>query len=278
MKRKSIAMMLIVAITGSSIPFISAHAMEKQNVEYNNSIPVFQSSADKFMLTSLEIGAKLQEERNNLEKEKATKEAEVKHIKEENSRKNNVTFNPDDVTQITGLTANELYEVLSGFKKGALANYAWTIHDCEKQYHINAFFLAGLIAQESGWASSYRAINQNNLTGHAVYNNQAQGTYFDSQDDCIYSTAEMLHDNYLTPHGKNYNGKSIWNVNSNYCFYLDGSAPDYTWSDNISSIATKFNNYYHNHIKKLDKVPTVSIDIDKQLEQKRDELMKPNLY
>lgn len=274
MKRKSIAMMLIVAITGSSIPFVSAHAIESNNNQYDSSIPTIQSSADKFILTSMQIASQLKEEKNILEKEKANKEAKIQHIKDDNARKENVTFNPNDLTQITGLTVDELYEVLSGFKKGALANFAWTIHDCEKQYNINAFFLAGLIAQESGWASSYRAVNQNNLTGHAVYNNEATGTYFDSQDDCIYSTAKMLHDNYLSSNGKNYNGKSIWNVNSNYCFYLDGSAPDYKWSDNISSIANNFNSYYHDKVKKIEEVPSIDINIDKQLEQKRNELIK----
>lgn len=41
--------------------------------------------------------------------------------------------------------------------------------EAEKKYGVNAFFMAGIVALESGFATSRRAIEDNNLTGYEVY-------------------------------------------------------------------------------------------------------------
>ena len=230
-------------IVGASINNVQTetNVLRTASVDAVEEVSSLQTNSQKLINLTATMHLALAEEKQRIEEMIAIKQAENDSIIADNNRKNNATFNAYDVTQVTGLTANELYQTLSGFKKGVLAKFAWVLKDCEDIYGINAFFLAALIAQESGWVTSYRAIHQNNLTGHAVYNNAAAGTTFNSQEESIYNTAKLLRNNYLTKGGSNYHGTSIWNVNTDYCLTLDSSATDYNWSTNISSIANDFN-------------------------------------
>lgn len=281
MIRNTIAIMLSIVLSGSTIVGASINNVQtKTNVLRTASVDAveevssLQTNSQKLINLTATMHLALAEEKQRIEEMIAIKQAENDSIIADNNRKNNATFNAYDVTQVTGLTANELYQTLSGFKKGVLAKFAWVLKDCEDIYGINAFFLAALIAQESGWVTSYRAIHQNNLTGHAVYNNAAAGTTFNSQEESIYNTAKLLRNNYLTKGGSNYHGTSIWNVNTDYCLTLDSSATDYNWSTNISSIANDFNRYYHNNVKTLQTVPAIDIDMDAMLDEKRKEIME----
>lgn len=281
MIKNTITMMLAIMLSGSTIVGASINNVQTEtnvlrtaSVDAVEEVSSLQTNSQKLINLTATMHLALAEEKQRIEEMIAIKQAENDSIIADNNRKNNATFNAYDVTQVTGLTANELYQTLSGFKKGVLAKFAWVLKDCEDIYGINAFFLAALIAQESGWVTSYRAIHQNNLTGHAVYNNAAAGTTFNSQEESIYNTAKLLRNNYLTKGGSNYHGTSIWNVNTDYCLTLDSSATDYNWSTNISSIANDFNRYYHNNVKKLQTVPAIDIDMDAMLDEKRKEIME----
>ena len=281
MIRNTITMMLAIVLSGSTIVGASINNVQTEtnvlrtaSVDAVEEVSSLQTNSQKLINLTATMHLALAEEKQRIEEMIAIKQAENDSIIADNNRKNNATFNAYDVTQVTGLTANELYQTLSGFKKGVLAKFAWVLKDCEDIYGINAFFLAALIAQESGWVTSYRAIHQNNLTGHAVYNNAAAGTTFNSQEESIYNTAKLLRNNYLTKGGSNYHGTSIWNVNTDYCLTLDSTATDYNWSTNISSIANDFNRYYHNNVKTLQTVPAIDIDIDAMLDEKRKEIME----
>ena len=281
MIRNTIAMMLAIVLSGSTIVGASINNVQTEtnvlrtaSVDAVEEVSSLQTNSQKLINLTATMHLALAEEKQIIEEMIAIKHAENDSIIADNNRKNNATFNAYDVTQVTGLTANELYQTLSGFKKGVLAKFAWVLKDCEDIYGINAFFLAALIAQESGWVTSYRAIHQNNLTGHAVYNNAAAGTTFNSQEESIYNTAKLLRNNYLTKGGSNYHGTSIWNVNTDYCLTLDSTATDYNWSTNISSIANDFNRYYHNNVKTLQTVPAIDIDMDAMLDEKRKEIME----
>ena len=281
MIRNTIAMMLAIVLSGSTIVGASINNVQTEtnvlrtaSVDAVEEVSSLQTNSQKLINLTATMHLALAEEKQRIEEMIAIKQAENDSIIADNNRKNNATFNAYDVTQVTGLTANELYQTLSGFKKGVLAKFAWVLKDCEDIYGINAFFLAALIAQESGWVTSYRAIHQNNLTGHAVYNNAAAGTTFNSQEESIYNTAKLLRNNYLTKGGSNYHGTSIWNVNTDYCLTLDSTATDYNWSTNISSIANDFNRYYHNNVKTLQTVPAIDIDMDAMLDEKRKEIME----
>lgn len=275
MIKNTIAMMLIIATAGTTIANVKVNLNQEKNVAVasTRNVATYLTARDKFILTTKQFSEQIELEKVKIQEMINEKQAEIDAVKADNNRKNSVTFNPYDLTQKSGISTDGLYQVLSKFNGGSLAKFAWVFKDCEDTYNINAFFLAGLVAQESGWGSSHRAKYQNNLTGHAVYNDSAVGTTFNSQEESIYSTAKMLAKNYLTQGGKNYHGTSIWNVNTDYCLYQDGSATDYKWSDNISSIAADFNSYYHNNIKTLKKVPVMDIDMDNMIQEKQRELL-----
>lgn len=249
--------------------------------EDENNTKTFISDNDKLIVDMNYITMELNKLRNELQDEVNIAENTMKAIKEENNRKENIVYNPMDITEVSGISANELYKVLININNGKLAKYAWTFKECEDLYGINAFFLVGLVAQESGWDTSNRANYQNNLTGYAVYNNQSKGISFNSKEDSIYKTAKLLKDNYLTLGSKYYTGKSIWNINTNYCWYEDGSGPNYSWSDYIDQIANKCINYYHSNIKQLDDINIYidnleekKMDMEILLEAKRKELLE----
>lgn len=237
--------------------------------------------AERFVMITDEIIRAVEEERAIIQEQINIKQAEIDSINSSNSRKNNVTFNLYDVTQLSGITGEELYNVLINFNGGLLAEFAWVFVDCEKIYNVNAFFIAALVAHESGWGKSDRTNYQNNLTGYAVYSDSAEGTTFSSKEECIYETAKLLRRYYLNSDGLYYNGLSVRGVNTKYCLSKDRKTTDYNWSDNISSIANDFNQYYHDNVKRLVKVPTMDINMDELLNNKRNELIsqiRPRRY
>ena len=145
-----------------------------------------------------------------------------------------VVFNQHNVKIVSNATLEHMQRALSGT---GLYQDCQSFIDAEKTYGVNAFFIAAIAAQESGWGTSERAIYQNNLTGHAVYNSGARGTYFNSRYESIMNTAELLKNEYLTPGGSCYNGNSIVDVNKKYCFLEDKITIDYNWSLKIAEIA-----------------------------------------
>lgn len=270
MKQNIIALMIAMALGGTMTTADSEAALKTSGEISKIEI---QTMGERFVDITHEINSRLDEERIRIQEQINIKQDEIDSVIAENNRRDNVTFNSYNVLEPTGLTAIELYNTLTGVNNGALADFAWALQECEEVYGINAFFLAGIIAHESAWVTSDRAIYQNNLTGHAVYNNAARGTYFNSQEESIYNTARLLYNNYLLPSGRNYHGVSVEAVNTDYCLTQDGTATDYGWSANIISIANSFNNYYHKNIKKLKEVPEMDIDMDDLLAQKRKELV-----
>lgn len=270
MKQNIIALMIAMALGGTMTTADSEAALKTSGEISKIEI---QTMGERFVDVTHEINSRLDEERIRIQEQINIKQDEIDSVIAENNRRDNVTFNSYNVLEPTGLTAIELYNTLAGVNNGALADFAWALQECEEVYSINAFFLAGIIAHESAWVTSDRAIYQNNLTGHAVYNNAARGTYFNSQEESIYNTARLLYNNYLLPSGSNYHGVSVEAVNTDYCLTQDSTATDYGWSANIISIANSFNNYYHKNIKKFKDVPEMDIDMDDLLAQKRKELI-----
>ena len=148
-------------------------------------------------------------------------------------RKGEITFNPNNITEISNTTVNDIYKVLKGTN---LYELAPVYMEAERLYGVNAFFMIGLCAQESAWGTSYRAVHDNNLTGFGVYSDSSTGLNSETKRDNILRTASWIKRQYLTKTGLYYNGLSIKDVNTRYCIGKDGKA-DYHWSDNITSIA-----------------------------------------
>lgn len=138
-----------------------------------------------------------------------------------------VNFDPNDVTKLTNVKprqleilfkSNSTYKNLIGLEKAFV--------DAEKQYGVNAMFLLGIVSQESGFASSRRAVEENNLTGYAIYQNNSRKA-FNSQYESVMATARLLKDNYIGER----NIKDIKSINEVYC-----PNDDYKWSNSIHGI------------------------------------------
>lgn len=148
-------------------------------------------------------------------------------------------FNPNDVTEKSNISVRGMESMLEGKATQSLA-YAFV--NAERTYGVNAIILASIVGLESGHGTSERANNgSNNLTGHAVYNNNSRGSQFDSWDDCVYATAILLKNNYLSEGGTFFNGKSIWAINQKYSTTKE-------WGNRIINIANELynNNKYLN--------------------------------
>lgn len=169
-----------------------------------------------------------------LEEQRIQREKELSEQKEI-ERKASVTYNPYNVTIPSNLTVEEMYQIL---RNTTMKELSEALILAEKETGINALFLTGLIANESSWNTSNRAKCQNNLSGFAVYSRGASGVTFNSKTQCILRTAYLIKEDYISPNGKYYcEGNSIWNINSQYCFYDGTKKVNYKWSSTINSIA-----------------------------------------
>lgn len=165
------------------------------------------------------------------------KELEVQRIRFEEemelTRKLNVGFDPYDLTVPSNITYEELYNVLEGT---GLEDIATSLVDSEC-YNVNSFILCSIVALESSWGKSQKALNYNNLGGVGVYNDNTVGAIYSSRSECIFSMAEFLSKDYLSADGVYFNGYSIWDVNIKYCASSN-------WADKVLVIANQLLSKY----------------------------------
>ena len=165
------------------------------------------------------------------------KELEVQRIRLEEemelTRKLNVGFDPYDLTVPSNITYEELYNVLEGT---GLEDIATSLVDSEC-YNVNSFILCSIVALESSWGKSQKALNYNNLGGVGVYNDNTVGAIYSSRSECIFSMAEFLSRDYLSADGIYFNGYSIWDVNIKYCASSN-------WADKVLVIANQLLSKY----------------------------------
>lgn len=209
----------------------------------------FKSISDKFKSINNEnttLGNKVKDledklndkadEINKLKKELETNEMRIRELSKI------TTFDVNNVGSSSKATPAHLRRALKGTALESLADAFIT---AEHDTGVNAFFLAALVANESSWGTSDRALSQNNLTGHDVATDYSRGTTFSSKEECIIQTATEIRDNYLNPNGQYYNGVSLSAVNKKYS-QIRAGVPNPLWYANISSIAnslvTKANN------------------------------------
>lgn len=187
--------------------------------------------------------------------ERALKEAE--EAKLELARRESVTFDPYDVTQLSYVTEQELRQVLSLVNGGdGLMPYSSYFVEAEKTYGINAFFITAIAAQESGWGQK-AAGNGTNLTGYAVYTRHHSGkTFKGGVRENILATTKLIAEEYVNPKGRyytkwnNYSGKSIFEINQKYCLLQDQKTVDNRWSKALNKIGANLNKTYHETVKK----------------------------
>lgn len=236
MKKQTISIMLILALCISIQIQNTNTNVNKENIVVNkSSVQAFVSNSEKFLTEYNNIVAQKEMEELELENERiAIEEAKIQAEYSESLRIQNVGYQSWNLSNVSNITHEEMYQVLADT---TMSHLAWAIVEAERVYEVNAFFIASIIALESGWATSQRAINSNNLTGMAVYGDDSPGMYFNSQDECVMETTKHLSDNYLTPGAIYYNGDSTAAVNIKYCESSD-------WHLKIDQIAYDLSHKY----------------------------------
>lgn len=134
------------------------------------------------------------------------------------SAANSQYFDINDLTRPSNLEPQQLE---LGIIKG-LKPLAADFINAEREYGVNAVFLAAVSALESGWGErgwSYK----NNIFGYG------KSRSFETKADCINYVAAAIAKNYLSGGGKYHRGGSVSAVN---CFY-NGS--DF-WETNVIKI------------------------------------------
>lgn len=210
-----------------------------------NSTIIANHGEDAIITQAKELARQEEEERVTeeakleiLEKEARVAEAKIK----EKERIASVTVNPYDARVLSHLKTSELRQVFENTPSAKnMVSLAPAFIDAEKIYGVNALVLAGIVALESSWATSRRALDQNNLTGYAVYHDNSTGKDFLSQYDCILETARLLNKDYLQEDGQWHKGYSVKSINTMY-------SSDENWYNKVSKIGNDFLQEYHNII------------------------------
>lgn len=200
-----------------------------KNINLSNQLEVIESE-----------NKKLESSNNKIEQENSILSEHniiLKNHIETTGFKNEVTYNYNDITKVSNVTKEQLRYALSESK---LFNYIDEFVEVEIKYGVNALFMIGLVANESAWLTSNRTLNQNNVTGYAVYSDSAKGKDFASIEESILKTGELLYNDYIKPESKHYNGLSVEDINTMY-------SADEDWDKIIDSIANnlkdKINNF-----------------------------------
>lgn len=125
----------------------------------------------------------------------------------------NISYNMDLRTK-SNLTVEDLEKAFAGTDMEGLGKY---FIQAEKEYGINAIYLASLGIHESGWGSSNFAKERNNLFGWQSYDSNLNATkYFETKGDGVLHVAKFLSKNYLTEDGCYFNGYTMKDISKKY--------------------------------------------------------------
>lgn len=171
-------------------------------------------------------------------KSTTTSRSEVNRTeKNEETKKEQNYTNPKDVkisknmdlTKRTGLSKEDFKKVIKNVKQDKskfFYNNADTIYDLCEKYQINEIFFCGLIVAESGWSI---APNHRNTHNYISLMSKGKLIKYSSTKEGLEVAAKKLHNNYLTPSGKFYSGKTIAGVQKRFC------PASTTWDDLVYS-------------------------------------------
>lgn len=187
-------------------------------------------------MVALEQDIQKQKEINEL---KRLREEKAAAEKAEKQRIANVKFDSCDIGVPSGITHEEMREVLSESHYAGLVDYADAFVDAERAYEVNAFALVAIPGLESGWNRSNRAKDgNNNIVGMNVPTNASRGSVYDSKHQCILDLARQIRKYYLTPGAEYYKGPGTKAINSNY-----SAAPD--WYKQVDKIGDELVGIYN---------------------------------
>lgn len=122
-----------------------------------------------------------------------------------------------DLTQRTGLSKEDFKILLSRVKQDKskfFYNNSDYIYDVCQKYQINEIFFCGLISAESGWEI---ASNHRRTYNYISLMSDGKLLQFSSVQEGLEKAAQKLHNNYLTPGGKFYYGKTLSAVKTKFC-------------------------------------------------------------
>ncbi len=137
----------------------------------------------------------------------------------------NNLFDSNNVKKPSGINGDFIDIKLKGTAMEGFGKY---FEKAEKEYGINALFLASLAAHESAMGTSRIAKNKNNLFGFQAYDRSpyASAKKFNSIEEGIMEVAKYISKNYLNENGKYFNGYSIEGIGKRY-------ATDPNWAKSI---------------------------------------------
>ena len=195
------------------------NTVKVSEVETNESVvkPRSEQEAEK-SVEEQKPGAEQKQEVEEVVEIKEEVKKEVKDVKTPH-------FNPNNLLEKSNLTRDDAYRMLKGSKlQSVSSHYIYA----EETYGVNAIFLMGLTSLESGHGTSNIAINNNNIGG--VRKGSGEYSSFSSWESCISYIANLISKYYLKDDATYFSGRSIWDVNKNYCENSD-------WADKIVSIS-----------------------------------------
>ena len=122
-----------------------------------------------------------------------------------------------DLTVRCNVSRDDFITLMSGVKadtSGFFEENAGTIYDVCEKYELNEIFFCGLISAESGWdiAGNHRRTHNyiSLMSGSGLIQ-------FSSVEEGLEKAAAALHNNYLTPGGRFYCGKTLEAVRTRFC-------------------------------------------------------------
>lgn len=128
--------------------------------------------------------------------------------------------------------------ILSQSLYSPLVGWGFAFKEAEKEFKVNALYIASHAALESSWGNSQIAKDKRNLFGLKAYDvcPYECATSFSSFEDSILYNARYVKNAYLRPNGQWYHGSTLKGMNVSY-------ASDIGWGDKIASIMERFHPY-----------------------------------
>ena len=129
-----------------------------------------------------------------------------------------ITISKDmDLTVRCNVSKEDFISLMAGVRadtSGFFEENAGLIYDLCEKYELNEIFFCGLISAESGWdiAGNHRRTHNyiSLMSGSGLIQ-------FSSVEEGLEKAASALHNNYLTPGGRFYCGKTLEAVRTRFC-------------------------------------------------------------
>lgn len=220
------AMMYTINIKYDNVQIAKKEKLEKENQLQVATATTTENNETEVKVTSRSLTTSRQEvnESNITEitteqpKEETTVEVQVQEPEIQYTKIEDVKISKNmDLTVRTGLSREDFIKLIAGVKydtSGFFEENAGTIYDLCQKYEINEIFFCGLISAESGWKI---ASNHRRTYNYISLMKNGKLIQYSSVEDGLETAAKKLHDNYLTPGGKFYYGKTLSGVKTRFC-------------------------------------------------------------